>query len=492
MSTVTNAPPAPPTPTPHQRPHVRRLPLVLVIGAIVGGLLGLLIAPGAPDPGHWRGDPGLSARLTDALRGERGIYSMSVAEIDRGSTRRADLGPVGGHHELGSVTKTFTGQLFADAITRGEVRPSDRLGDRLPELAGTPVGDVTLEELAGHRGGVPPLIPAELLAGLRMPIALNDPYSATTAEVLTAAAQIELTDRGSYAYSNLGAALLGHALARAANQPDWETLVRQRLLQPLGMTGVVFATRPELIPADASTGRTANGNRPEPWTAEGMAPAGTSTYVTVDDLAKYARALLDGTAPGMAALDPRLDADSPTIRIGYFWITTAKPGQPAVTWHNGGTGGARTFFGLDRANQRAVIVLNDSTVSVDSLGAGLLTGSPVDPAPFPIVPLVVLLLAVGAVGVLVLRVARAGSRLPLVSAALDSVLLLIISRQLGPWQLVPGLLWTALAGIALPAALWGVRRFPGLPWVGRKRVTDWTALVISVLLLGGLTALLLF
>lgn len=483
--------PSPPTETPGTPRTARRFPLTLLIGAIVGGLLGLLIAPGAADPGRWRGDPTLSTRLTDALRAERGIYSMSVAELDRGTVRSADLGPVGQRHELGSITKTFTGQLFADAITRGEVRPSDPLAAHLPELAGTPVGEVTLDELASHRGGVPPLIPAELLAGLAMPITLKDPYSASTAKVIRAAGRIELTDRGSYAYSNLGAALLGHALARAANQPDWQTLVRQRLLLPLGMTGVVFATRPDLVPADASIGRTTNGNRPEPWTAEGMLPAGVSTYVTVDDLTRYARALLDGTAPGMAALEPRWQASGTDNRIGYFWITSSEPGRPAITWHNGGTGGARTFFGLDRANQRAVVVLNDSTVSVDSLGVGLLTDSPVKASPLPIVALVVLLLTAGAIGLLAWRAVRARSRLPLLSAAIDSALMLFLAWRLGPWQLVPGLLWTALAGVALAAVLWGVRRWAGLPWVGKKRIGEWLALGISLALLGVLAALML-
>ena len=37
-------------------------------------------------------------------------------------------------------------------------------------------------------------------------------------------------------YSNLGATLLGWALASAAEQPDWQTYVTTRLLTPLAMT----------------------------------------------------------------------------------------------------------------------------------------------------------------------------------------------------------------------------------------------------------------
>jgi CubicO group peptidase (beta-lactamase class C family) len=43
--------------------------------------------------------------------------------------------------------------LLADAIERGEVTVDTKLGALLP-LAGAPVADVTLAELASHRSGL--------------------------------------------------------------------------------------------------------------------------------------------------------------------------------------------------------------------------------------------------------------------------------------------------------------------------------------------------
>ena len=57
------------------------------------------------------------------------------------------------------------------------------------------------------------------------------------------------------------------------------------------------------------------------------------------------------------------------MRIGAAWFETAD----GITWHNGGTGGFSSFLGLDRAGQRAVIVLSSTASSVDELGMGLLT-----------------------------------------------------------------------------------------------------------------------
>lgn len=456
-TTVRSAHPAAPVP--------RRLAAAsAVVGLVAALVIALLVPLGPRDPGPWRGDADLAARLSAALRGEHGISSMSVVELDGSAMRRADLGPVGRHHELGSITKTFNGMILADAVTRGEVRLDDHLAQHLPELGGTPVGDVTLGELAQHRGGVQELLPAESAAGALTPIRLNDPYHLTRAQVIDGARSIQITKRGEFRYSNLGAALLGHALTRAARQPDWPTLLRVRLLDPLDMRDTVIATRPDLVPADGSTGRTANGQDAEAWVTEGMAPAGTSTWTTPDDLAAYARAVLDGTAPGMEAIEPTRER-RPGTGIGLHWLTTTTP-RGATLWHNGGTGGARTFLGIDRAQHRAVLVLNDSTVEVDSLGEGILHGGPVKHSPFPVVPVVVLVLALAYVGTWVWRAVRGTTRVAVLGAALDAVAMLVAAYRLGPWAWLTGWAYAVLVGASVAAAVAAAGRWGRLPWRG--------------------------
>ena len=56
-------------------------------------------------------------------------------------------------------------------------------------------------------------------------------------------------------------------------------------------------------------------------------------------------------------------------RIGYAWITTG-----GVTWHNGQTGGYSSWVGFDREADRAVVVLNATSVSVDELAFALMDG----------------------------------------------------------------------------------------------------------------------
>jgi CubicO group peptidase (beta-lactamase class C family) len=81
------------------------------------------------------------------------------------------------------------------------------------------IADVTLAELASHRSGFS-------AQGMHLddgiPFALRylrhrDPFTQDVDGVLAIARKATLTDRGRLAYSNLGVALLGHALAAAAH-----------------------------------------------------------------------------------------------------------------------------------------------------------------------------------------------------------------------------------------------------------------------------------
>jgi CubicO group peptidase (beta-lactamase class C family) len=89
-------------------------------------------------------------------------------------------------------------------------------------------------------------------------------------------------------------------------------------------------------------------------------------------MARYARALLDGSAPGMDALTPRWQAGKQGI--GYVWTTHDDRGH-SVTLKNGLTGGFTSKIVLDRANHRAVVVLSNTAAQVDDAADNLLIGT---------------------------------------------------------------------------------------------------------------------
>ncbi|WP_051064699.1 serine hydrolase domain-containing protein [Nocardiopsis halotolerans] len=317
------------------------------------------------------GDPGLLDRARPLL--SEGVRDrVSVVEVDGERTRFAHFGADDDTgYEIGSVTKTMTGMLLAVAIERGEVTADTRLGE-LVELDGAPAADVTLAELASHRSGLPkiPGRPSDLLVSIPANNLGLDPYPYDHDTLVAQVAAAELSDRGESHYSNMGVAVLGQALANAAGT-DYTTLLRDRLLGPLGMDDTFLPDSEGDLPEDATVGYTDRGRLAAPWLMHAYAPAG-AVRSTPADMARFARAVLEGTAPGTAALEPRWD-DGRGGRIGFAWIVE-EHGGTEVTWHNGGTGGFASMVALDREGERAVLAFGNTTTRLGPQAMELLTG----------------------------------------------------------------------------------------------------------------------
>ena len=248
--------------------------------------------------------------------------------------------------EIGSVAKPMTTALFAIAVERGEVTPETPLGDLL-ELGDAPAADVTLEELASHRSGLPstPGGPGAFLGQLRYVLRGDNPYPTDPDAALATARSSSLETRGTVVYSNLGVSLLGQALAEAAGT-TYPELLEERLTGPLSLDATHVPLTPDGLDGDAPTGWNQNGDPADPWTLGSFAPAG-GIRSTAADLSTWVGAILEEEAPGLEALEPRFDAGEELGRIGWAWYTTDIDGTE-VTWHNGITGGFATIVALDR------------------------------------------------------------------------------------------------------------------------------------------------
>jgi CubicO group peptidase (beta-lactamase class C family) len=270
--------------------------------------------------------------------------------------------------EIGSIAKAVTGLLYADALARGEIAPDTNLGELLT-LGDAPAARVTLRSLSTHRSGLPRL--PRSARPWRRTFALwrhgTNPYGEDLEQLLDQARDTPLgTPRPRY--SNLGFELLGHALARAATT-TYPELVRQRIATPLELDCFyVPGTADELRPG-ALDGRSLRGRPRQPWTGEGIGPAG-GIRASITGMARFTAAVLDGSAPGTSALDP-IAPFGAGARIGAAWITIQAEGRP-ITWHNGGTGGFRSWLGLDRSTGTGVAVLSATAASVDRPGFTLL------------------------------------------------------------------------------------------------------------------------
>lgn len=314
------------------------------------------------------GDTALAAEVR-ALLGERRRVVVA-ATVSSDVTRLAGLNAtLDADFEIGSISKGVTGLLYVDALARGEITQATTLGDLLP-LGDVPAGAVTLASLATHSSGLPRLSPsaAVLRRTAALLVAGANPYGETLDQLIAQTRRVKLNPPAPR-YSNLGFELLGHALAAAAGT-SYAALVHQRIAEPLGLDSWhVPATRARLR-TGSMIGTNKLGRKQQPWTGEAVGPAG-GIRSSVRDLARLALALLDGSAPGTGALDPVAKFSGPA-RIGAAWITLEHEGR-AITWHNGGTGGFRTWLGLDRAAGTGVVLMSATARSVDRAGFELLS-----------------------------------------------------------------------------------------------------------------------
>ena len=276
--------------------------------------------------------------------------------------------------EIGSITKVFTSTLLADLVSRAELGldtpVQDLLGDeaRMPARNGA---EITLGHLATHSSGLPRL-PDNF-----DPEDPTNPYADYTVENLYAFLSSHELDRDigdTVEYSNVGYGLLGHALALREGT-DFETLITERILEPLQMPD----TAVELTPALRERLATGHDGRLQPvanWDLPVLAGAG-ALRSTVNDLLTFLEANLAlRESPLHQAMElartpqqtePALDMD-----IALGWII-ATEGNRDFVWHNGATGGYASFIGFDAEAGEGIVILSNSQLSVDNLAYRLST-----------------------------------------------------------------------------------------------------------------------
>lgn len=161
-----------------------------------------------------------------------------------------------------------------------------------------------------------------------------------------------------FEYSNLGVGLLGHITLT-----PW---MREHLAPGHDAAGAVVPN----------------------WDLLALAGAGAIRSTALDML-KFADANLHaerGTLQQAMAFAhrERASAGAPTMSIGLNWMSLHAGGD-TIVWHNGGTGGYRTYLGFEPSQKPAVVVLtNTGGQGADDIGAHLLAPAlPLAAAPVP-------------------------------------------------------------------------------------------------------------
>lgn len=348
-------------------------------------LAALSIATGAQQPGM-PDDAAIKALLANRIDTERRNVGIVVGVIEPAGQRIVAHGtfsvreqrPVDGDtvFEIGSITKVFTALLLADMVERGEVKLDDPIAKYLPATVKMPERDgrvITLQDLSTHTSALPRL-PTNLKPG--NPLNPYADYSVAQLYEFLSGYALPRAIGTQFEYSNLGAGLLGHALALKAGKA-YESVIRERVLTPLGMKDTAITLTPEL------TARLARGHQklePVPnWDVPTLAGAG-AVRSTVRDMSRFLAAFVNATPHPLSAAAARMRSverpgPAPGTVAALGWQIVKRGDQGEVVWHNGGTGGYSSFMGYVPARGVGVVVLSNMQaggIGVDDVGMHLL------------------------------------------------------------------------------------------------------------------------
>lgn len=318
--------------------------------------------------------PGVGVVVGVAIDGQKQVHGFGTVAV--GGEEKPPTGAT--MFEIGSITKAFTGTLLADLVRAGKCQLDDPAQKYLPATLQLPRRDnrdITLLHLATHTSSLPVQPPNLPLFALFQPSGPTNPYKHYTLDEL--AKSLKSIELGrpigcSDEYSNLGAGLLGHALAGAAGQSSYEELLTERILRPLQMKD----TRIELSREDRqqrlAPGHNAAGKPVSTWDFSCIEACG-GIRSTVNDMLTFGQTALaiDDAQPltasfRMAQQPWRELSKSDRAFVGLLWMRFPSPSKKHTRiWHNGGTGGYRSFLGLIPEKKLVVVLLSNSAQPAD-------------------------------------------------------------------------------------------------------------------------------
>ncbi len=278
--------------------------------------------------------------------------------------------------QIESTTKAFLAATMALMVDRGKLRWDDRVVDLDPDFQ---LKDpwVTREfrifDLLAQRSGLPPY--ANDMLGM---LGIEEPALIRSLRHVEPVSSF----RSTFAYTNITHLLAGRIVAKAAAAPDGDTVLRQELLDPLGMKDSSYTAEAIVAAANHAVGHrwTPEGTIEVPFTQLFPYDFGGAGDInsTIEDMARWVRLQLgNGSFEGRRIVSPENLAFTRTPKVAMSdkvsyalgWAIQQTP-NGNIVWHNGGTNGFGAYVGMvpDR-NIGAIVLTNEENVGFpDAIG----------------------------------------------------------------------------------------------------------------------------
>jgi D-alanyl-D-alanine carboxypeptidase len=298
------------------------------------------------------------------------VWTKSYGFAEMGTKRLANRQSV---YRIGSITKMFTAVMLHQLVAAGKIRltdPVERYYPEIREIRGykTLAAPITVQQLATMTAGIArePEQEGPFWTG---PVSAWD----STLHLALSHTAMDHAPGTKFLYSNIGYAILGATLGRAAGVPyvQWET---DHLFRPLDMQHTAFEVVPTIAP-DVTIGYDiSREGTPDPAqsareriTGRGFKVPNGAIYATVDDLSRFLVLQL-GAAPEAVAPHARLDSvfnavvsatEAPLANYGLGFMV-GREGTLTFFGHGGAVSGYGAFMAFDRDRQVGVIVLRNA------------------------------------------------------------------------------------------------------------------------------------
>jgi CubicO group peptidase (beta-lactamase class C family) len=248
---------------------------------------------------------------------------------------------------LGSITKQFTAMAILILSERGKLKLDDPIGKYVDDSPKTWEG-VTIHHLLTHTGGMPSYTD-DPLYGLKMMM----PETVKSMIKRFRDKPLDFKPGEKFHYSNSGYFLLGAIIEKVSGE-RYEAFLKKAIFDPLGMRDTGYDHLATVLPHRASGYNVAGDGLENAQYLDMSQPySAGSLYSTVEDLARWDRALREGK---LISKESYAKMYSPVKdNYAYGWSVTTVKGRKEIG-HGGGINGFVTDI-LRYPDQKLCVVV---------------------------------------------------------------------------------------------------------------------------------------